>query len=269
MSANYPNEPTGFTQLADCGFSSATEDGWYDDSAPSFAKTSDASAPKSPSDVLYAFYPAGWASGGGPVAQCKDLYTAHRYLYISLWVRLSPNFHGEQTRTNKIAYIWIHNNPTTFLSCEGADADDLFILPRLQNCPDARDHLPRNAGNPNDDRVTRNAWHRVEMLLYANTPGTANGIWKLWFDGVLTHDYSDVAFCDVAQSTDWEIIALRPIWGGNTADTVPADQWMYIDHYFASAGDSAGAGPTPAVQASYARFPIQKLRESVGRVTPV
>jgi hypothetical protein len=83
------------------------------------------------------------------------------------------------------------------------------------------------------DLVTRGVWHRVEMVLKANTPGVANGVWQLWFDGVQTHNYSNIQFSGPADANQWMHLFLQPVWGG-TQGVVAQAQDIFFDHLYIS-----------------------------------
>jgi hypothetical protein len=234
--ANYPNEPQGWTGLADRGFGSATEDGWSMTSWSRFKVASDASAPLSGPSVGRAVYPAGFAGGKEPVVVTKVLSGGHEQIYISFWMKLSPNFVGHPSSgVNKILHFWVNGINRVALSAQGRNHDALEPQVRLQqiNGPDAFVNLRPNQGS--GLRLERNTWYRWEVRLRTNTNGQANGVIEWWVNGVKLGSYTNVNFVPAGARRAWEQVQWGPTWGG-MGDTVPADQWMDMDHIHVSGG---------------------------------
>jgi hypothetical protein len=224
-----PNEPAGYTRISDQTGDAVTADGWQV-ATGSVTVATDATAPTSPSSVLRVTYPAGWSAGYTPGAIDRSL-PGRTSVYYRITFKHSANFQGQSSGTNKLGYVWIHNNPSVFLSAEGMGTGNLVAHVRLQNVPDSRDHLVPNQGP--SGVISRGVWHTWEVQLISNTPGTANGIVRAWLDGVLITQYTDVQFAGAGQGNTWDLISIYPIWGG-VGGTVTNTMTLDFDDFYVS-----------------------------------
>lgn len=235
-SADWPNEPAGFTRITEHPFNTLTNNDtagtaiWTDDHGMTIA--SDATAPKSPPNVGLFTYPGGFVGGSASGAIEYDHIPAYTQLYLSFWMKLSPNFQGQSSSTNKVLFFWDNGKPAVFLSNEGKGTTaDLMPTMRYQGGVDSREYFYQNQGN--DQPMTRNVWRRWELVLVANTPGQSNGVMRWWIDGTKVGEYTDVEFVGSGTSPDWQYIYLEPIWGG-TGDSVTSTQTLSVDHLYLS-----------------------------------
>ena len=60
-----------------------------------------------------------------------------------------------------------------------------------------------------------------------------NGVMRMWLDGAMTHDYTDLRYMFPGESGTFSQVMLWPIWGGS-GDTVDEEFYMYIDHSYMS-----------------------------------
>ena len=203
------HEPAGYTTIADQGFSSLTAAGWIVESgSPSIV--SDATGTASPGSVVRASYGSGYRAGAAPWTMERTLPGTTK-LYISLTYRLSSNFQGEDSGTNKMGFVWIHNNPSVFFSNEGTGSGTLHATMRLQGTADSREYLSPNVGN---GAVSRGVWHTWEVELISNSSGGANGTVRWWFDGVLLGQYTDVKMSSSGQGRTFDLERLSHLgWG--------------------------------------------------------
>lgn len=226
------HEPTGMTAVVSQAFNSTTLASWY--SLPAGVRLlSDTSTPLSPAPYGRMIYPAGFKGGVAPATTTSTSFAGKGYkeVYVRLGVRLSSNFFGHPTSTNKVVHFWIYNPQANrvFLSFEGAGANPLHLQVRCQGSPDDGKcgHLRANTGA--SGVVTRGAWHVVEVRVRANTQGLSNGVVEAWIDGVRTHFYNNIRL-DVG---GWMLMSWSPTWGG-VGGTVPAAMSMDMDHIYVS-----------------------------------
>lgn len=234
-------EPAGFTIITDRPFNAKIEDNWRDRGDGLFTIVNDASAPHSPSSVGQALLPAGFIGGRGPI---NTAYVTgqlnYSQIYASFWIKLSPNFVGGQTNgVNKIFHIWINGGSVVVFSAQGQGDNPIKPQMRLQNV----EADPRGVSfnlNPNitpQSFIKRGQWHRVDLLLKANTPGVRNGEVTWYLDGTKAGEYKDVGFISssnpIAGAVNWQQFSWNPTYGG-PADTVQADQYIRMDHIYLS-----------------------------------
>ena len=65
-------------------------------------------------------------------------------------------------------------------------------------------------------------------------PGQANGILRVWADGTLIIEATDVAFWGATQTAGWTGVAWEPTYGGGL-NPIPTTMFQAIDHWYISA----------------------------------
>jgi len=96
----------------------------------------------------------------------------------------------------------------------------------LQQIPVLRVLLPNT---PNSPTLTVSQWHRVEIQMDLNN-GSTNGTLKLWLDGGLVLDYSDLNY----GGGGFNIKHNSPTWGGGGGPSKSRDDWIYYDSMYIS-----------------------------------
>lgn len=230
VSVTPTNEPAGYTRLTEHYFNTISNtDGagigsWSNSNDFSIAQ--DPTAPRSPPNVAQFTYPAGFQAGSAPGHIEFELPANLTELYVSFWMKLSPEFEGQSSETNKVLFVWILDHPAVFLSNQGSGtADPLIPTVRYQESFDPRAYFRQNVGS--QQVMTRGQWRKWEVLLIANTPGQSNGVIRYWIDGQRVGEYTDVRFRDTLDS--WQYVFLQPIWGG-IGGTVTSTQYLWVDH---------------------------------------
>jgi len=229
------NEPPGFTPLTEHPFNTITNSdsgalGQWSSNGGMFAIVNDRTAPRSAPNVGQFTYPAGFHAGSAPGSIESDNLSNVTQLYLSFWMKLSSNFQGEGSNTNKVLFVWLSGHPAVFLSNEGSGTGaPLMPTVRYQGSVDSREYFYQNVGT--SQAMTRGQWRRWEVVLLANTPGQANGVIRWWIDGRKVGEYTDVRFRSAADP--WQWVFLQPIWGG-VSGTVASTQYLWIDHLYVS-----------------------------------
>ena len=225
-SASYPHQPAGYSKITDRLFNAANEDGWK--SSSGLTVESDASAPLSPNGVLKVTYPAGFGGGYSPIWSDKNISSlGYRKLYVSFSVKLSSNWQGHKSGTNKIGFLWLDGHPGIFFNARGSGSGTLEPTVSMQGTPQGAANLVPNVGN---NPVKRGQWQKWEAVILLNGSGQSNGEIHLWVDGVKVGEYKGL---NLTSGGGFETLTWRPIWGGGD-DTVQSTQYMWMDHYFAS-----------------------------------
>jgi hypothetical protein len=153
-----------------------------------------------------------------------------------MWVKLSSNFHGNQSSTNKVVHFWVKGMGSgggnrIFLSAEGAGNGRLQPQLRLQGVPDARARITPNVAP--GAVVTRGQWQHWEVLLTMNTPGQPNGQAQWWIDGQLVTDVRDLTIAAAGEPGTLFQLQWSPTYGGGGAP-VPYDMYLWFDHAYVS-----------------------------------
>jgi hypothetical protein len=73
-----------------------------------------------------------------------------------------------------------------------------------------------------------------------NDIGSANGVYRLWWNGVLVADYSDVVYRTAVNPSGFYGRNWSPTWGGIGTRSKSRDDFLQVDHVYLS-----GIPPTP------------------------
>jgi hypothetical protein len=247
----YAHEPAGFTKITERPFDALIEDGWSFNATTNFT-IEDASTlslagiagpgipPKSPNHIGQAYYAAGCCAGTSPVTVYypNALLTALSYhrIYVSYWVQYSSNWVGNTSGVNKMVFVGLGpNGNQVVFSGTGSGSAPLLAQIRLQglNQSPSAWNLPLIAGAQGQAEITRGAWHQLEGVFVANTGGQANGEAHLWLDGVKLSEELGVNYVPASNNGLVEKLSWDPTYGGG-APPPPADQYMWMDHFYAS-----------------------------------
>jgi len=221
------NEPTGMTFINQRSFNSLQETPWYTNSNLSIVQ--DATAPKSPSGVIRATFPAGYAGGTSP-GPAELSFNSYKTLYVSYWAKYSANWQGHLTGINKHAYAWVNGTTSSFvMEAEGIGSGPLSPRPILQSMVVGNGPYEPNLV-PNAT-ITRNTWFHIEIVIVGNSSGTADGSMDIYLDGV--HVTSAKGLQWSSGAARFNIFQFYPIWGGIT-DTVNNSMWFEWDDVYVS-----------------------------------
>lgn len=97
-------------------------------------------------------------------------------------------------------------------------------------------HVDRRMGQNrvSEPVFTFGTWHRYEYLMTLNDIGVANGTVRVWWDGTLILEYTDVVFRDSANPSGFYGRRWDPIWGGGGGSQHSRDDYLEIDHLYIS-----------------------------------
>lgn len=188
---------------------------------------SESTAPSSGSGVVRITYPSGFKAGSAPGAFYPSRYFDGRTAYYGATFRVSSNFEGNPTNINKFIHFYICGLNRVFLMGYGNGLTPAFGLQQLgyaYNGGTATVLQP----NQSSAQFVRGRWHRVEIVLVANTPGQKDGSIAMWLDGTKIMEYSGIGFC-TSGSGKWEGINHSPTWGG-AEGVVSSDFFVEWDH---------------------------------------
>lgn len=199
--------------------------------------SSDPTAPLSAPAVLEGKFPQGMRGGGGPFHIELSMEPA-RVLYQCFAIKLSPGFTNNRNVGTKLAFVL---NPHSGRQNSSQAYINLFNGRNDRGNMGVYVEAPNVRGRLNRDMVSRFAWgrspaqwHVFEVLMTVNSQGRRDGSLKFWVDGTLDVQNYDVAwFVPTADPVGFSMVDITPTYGGGH-NPVPADQFIYIDHWYVS-----------------------------------
>jgi hypothetical protein len=250
---SHPNEPPGFRRLTDRAFltTASADDDRGDKECRGgsecwdgvefrynrFAIIEDRSAPFSCCTIARMNYAAGHRSGTAPATvQTLVFRPPVKQLYVEVWARLSPNWFGNQSGTNKMLFLGASSgNNQFFLSAEGRGNGPLEPQIRLQGIGDPRARVRPNVSP--GTVLTRGAWQRWEFLLTCNSGlNASDGTIDFWLDGRHVTSVRNVNWTQTKhpdRRCDFPIFHWSPTYGGGGAPP-PEHQYLDFDHVYVS-----------------------------------
>lgn len=253
-STDHPNQPEGFTRLAEWAATSLFPAGGaqvssgagilageWSRSADGLGTATDATAPESPSNVVAYTWPAGLQPGTSPGTfnwWVDGSASGYSKLYESGWIKIpSEDFeeHGPSGGLKLIGY-WSSgqtrgNNLFGWTAGVGTNPVSAFKFELRQ-----QGFVTRNLDQNVDTQplLTCGSWHHYEILMELNTVGSADGTFQMWIDGNKTHNYTDVIYR--TESNPKQFFARRwdAVWGGTGGESKTRTDKLWIDHIYMS-----------------------------------
>ncbi len=87
--------------------------------------------------------------------------------------------------------------------------------------------------NRNGRQIVVGQWQHWEAVFALNDMGRANGVFRLWIDGELTSEYTDVVYITPRAPNGFHGYIWNPTWGGMGGMRTRRD-FMLIDHVYMS-----------------------------------
>jgi uncharacterized protein YjdB len=217
-SGPWPNEPAGFTNLADQPWSALG--GVWELLWGTAHLQLDPTAPGSPPSTLQVDFPVGFVGGEAPGTEAVGL-PAVRQVYVGIWWMASNPWQGHPSNSNKVQYL--------FTGEDGSMAMIMYGPPQgpfeMRVFPDW--HGQWLTPNVADVKVTLGQWHRIEWLVaYGPSNDPPSGIVRWWMDGVLIGDYANVRL----SSTPLIQYKMAPVWGGAERVAKHQNDFFRYDH---------------------------------------
>ncbi|HEU4648214.1 MAG TPA: hypothetical protein VFS33_04080 [Gemmatimonadales bacterium] len=258
-SVAYPNQPAAFAPIAENGFDGALPDGGQSCSdfgilhgcwsrySSQVNVVQDGSAPQSPGSALEYTWPAGlpigtsagsvngWdGSNGGDLSRSE-----YSQIYESAWFKLEGADFEAPDAGMKLLGFWgvgqagdgnrVANQVYGMIP---GGVRSAFTVDIRQQGPVSRSMTPNRNDAP---LIVVGQWTRYEVYMKLNDIGRANGVLKVWINGKLTHDYSDVTWRTPEAPSGFFGRRWDPTWGGmgNPSHKTRTDR-MLVDHIYIS-----------------------------------
>jgi hypothetical protein len=258
VTTSLTNQPSGFTPIAEWAATSLWPLGttatsgygiisgkwgrWYN----ATSTASDGSAPKSSSSTLQFRWPKGLAAGSSPgmvTAWTATSGTEYSKIYESGWVKI-PSADFEQHRPSiglKMFGFWAagrknYSNSQNYGWTRGPQTNPVsgfqFVMKQQQITDRAMS--PNVGHNLGTYYFTAGKWHRYEIVMEINTIGKADGKFRMWWNGVKTHDYSNVVWRTSTYPAKFFARKWDPVWGGAGGSAKTRDDRLLVDHLYIS-----------------------------------
>jgi hypothetical protein len=256
MSANWPNEPTGFTTISDYAFSDliptttvlepdqAVGGGWRiinNDLGLVTTKTDDATAPLTPDNVGQWRYPIAFPDAIAPGDMYRGLDASRTELYFGFWWKPSDPWEGHSSGINKILHLLTSDTDDLFVSMDETSPGTFRIAVTLSFPGICNQHLANSSGDICGARnlfggtpvaVQLGQWHRVEVYVKMSTTSvTQDGIVRWWVNGTQVGNYTTANFNPLRPFVELKI---SPTWGGNTGEQKTEEDFFWFDHAYIS-----------------------------------
>jgi hypothetical protein len=249
------NQPSGFTRIAEWAATSMmplntpTASGygilagrwarWYN--ATGTGARSESNAPKSSTGTLQFRLPAGMKPGGSyGLVSGWSTTSSQEYskIYESGWIKIpSSNFevHGPSAGLKMLGLWAVGKKPSSnnqlagWTRGIGSNPVTKFTFElRQQNI------VTRNLYPNVDTRAlfTAGTWHRYEILMEINSIGSANGKFQMWWNGIKTHNYTNVVYRTSTYPAKFFGRKLDPVWGGAGGPNKTREDKILFDHIY-------------------------------------
>ena len=255
MSATYPNEPNGSSQLLNHNFSDFSP--FYYGGA---SLDTDSTAPTSPPVVARTTLRARATNGGTQMNWLTPGGTIYRDMFVGLTWRTNPEFQGRSG-----------GNKTFFM--RGPDSIGVFIIQGGLSTGSGPFVWSHNSSTLNNNHVCaggigelcypnvgsgtvyRGVWTKIEAYIKASTTNTSrDGIVRWWINGVLAGNYTNINYAG-AGLNEWIWTETWDGCGGNPEcdlGRVNTVDWShYLDHLYISTGGTVTPSPSVPTISSF------------------
>lgn len=273
QSALYPNQPSGFTRIAEHDFSgipgSAGTTGNIDGNFQTLRSPSsrivvetDATAPQSPSGVLQIDFAQGTQPGfsapnGYRLFTGWDLpdnlsNTEYSDIYESTRFKIQgvngSNFETNTVGVKMLGYWGVADNngdpasspgPVQLYSLfmnghEGGPGTSLETRFAINMYTQGVNSEVYPQNRNLDKRAQVGVWHQFEIYMRLNTVGQANGVWRWWLDGVLMGEYTNMTFITAGRPSGFFGRTFDAVWGGSGGTAKSRTDYLWLDHMYIS-----------------------------------
>lgn len=237
QSESCSHEPRGFMLISDASWVQAPPaapgrdpNGWSILARPQLIRTVlDPTGPQNGKSVLEGRFPMGMPGGRGPFRMDRRFDRAVSAVYMCTWLKVSGNFTDNGNVGTKFGFLL-----TPYKSGQGQLNHYFNLTKRLGiNLQSAGGRLNRLMFANYQTLAHLGEWHMVEWLVVGNTRGRADGTARIWVDGALLLDVTNVRYFFPDQDAAFEGVTWNPTYGGGL-NPVPQDLYMWIARWYIS-----------------------------------
>jgi len=178
----------------------------------------------------------GWATGS------ETNSTQYRAVYESGWVRVpTPDFEMQAVGVKFLGFLGVAQagqghvpNQVYFVAFNPSGTTSLQQAVPLSVAQQGNQSRRMDENVATGPVFTFGPWHHYEYVVTLNDVGQANGTLKVWWDGQLIMDYSDVVWRDAANPSGFYGRRWDPVWGGRGGGNRTRDDYLQIDDVYIS-----------------------------------
>ena len=210
--------PTDSGNLNFCGGTAPTQ-------ASVWSVNNSIAGPDGQTGIWQLLFPKNACEGAG----IGDLYpgglpASNNEYWVQFWYMYSSNFTFNGIE-NKVWMFEPFNTVSGVYTSRG-----WAVLPQ----GGGHDYYTINRGGSDISHATvPGVWHKIKQHFVKGSPGTI----EVWIDDVKRLEYLNVSNWNY----DFSTLRFTVIWGGNSGNKVPNDQWLYIDDLYVGDSDPGGS----------------------------
>jgi hypothetical protein len=214
---------------------------------PTLTVVNDPTSPGTTPNVFRITFPTSTAGGDSPSRfLAGDDFGGKRRLYSSVWVYQSPNWSNNGNANTKFVFA------RSTISDQGTPSrQNGYIHSTYGSYPYRGGFQTQcvtgacsstNHNSLEGVTVPVGAWYRLEWLIEMGTPNVANGTAKLWRNGELIVNATNVMWTGTLEGAEtqadanWSYLWVDPTYGGGGASP-PESIYFQIDDWYTSVGD--------------------------------
>lgn len=255
MSATYPNEPNGSSQLLNHNFSDFSP--FYYGAA---SLDTDSTAPTSPPVVARTTLRARATNGGTQMNWLTPGGTIYRDMFVGLTWRTNPEFQG-RSGGNKTFFMRGPDSIGVFIIQGGlSTGSGPFVWSHNSSALNNNHVCAGGIGelcypNVGSGTVYRGVWTKIEAYIKASTTNTSrDGIVRWWINGVLAGNYTNINYAGAGLNEwiwteTWDGCGGNPVCDLGRVNTV--DWSHYLDHLYISTGGTVTPSPSVPTISSF------------------
>lgn len=119
----------------------------------------------------------------------------------------------------------------------GSGAGPLLLDFALQGGPRAGTAFRANV-NGQDGQLARGDWHviefQVELNPFIGSTAKADGVLRVWIDGALTHEYTDIMYMGNGEESERMYQITHELHWGGLGGTISEDMFAWLDDVYVS-----------------------------------
>ena len=200
--------------------------------------TSGQSSPTGSTNVWRFTYPVGTTVGNGIAGAFFGVPDPTTEMWFQYYYKFSSGFTYQDIATKHGYFYTTGPNSSNFMFAMGSRSYGFGITPQGTDFANYPPNLGASVGGDAGWYFDTGIWHKVKLHFVFNTGSNWDGVYEAWIDDIKIANYSNVMFD--SQYNGWESGGINPIWGGNSGNSVPQTQYLYVAGLYVGSTDPGG-----------------------------